>query len=1211
MDISDQKIDEQLSAEFVQLTEKEHGIEKSMHLGSHKVSTYDIYTYRDGVIALEPVKYSQVFYKMFDEILVNAMDVKMKFNTIKTIEITFDKATGEISIHNDGSRGIPCGIVKTSNGTPIYLPEMLYTHFRSGSNHKKCKKTTENTDHISTGTNGLGCKLVTVNATYVSIETHDIERKIHYTQIIENQMDVIHPPTIEKLKRGHNGTTIKYIASWSLFTGWGKKFTPAIFKTMDEIFHARVIFASAYLGIPITYNGHNINVTNALQLSHYFIMDPISTTIKPKEKPVDTFRIYPWDICVGIQSNPVQLSVVNGACVSAGQHIEHIINQIVAKIKPLIERMFKKSKGIKYQKRMVTNYLSLVFVGIIPNIEFDSQLKTKLVCPDEFVAHYVVPPKMIKTIWTRLEPILFEQYMVVAEKKTKRRTLVTRNKDYEPAKFAGRLDKDTYLLVIEGHSAASMVRRCLVSSEVKDLSFQNCGLYCLGGVTSNVQNEIEVTTDANGKRKVTISKKLRDAPKFNAFLKINNLDLAKDYMDPEDLKTLVYKYIMLISDADVDGIGNICGNLLSNFQVLWPGLYYHGVIFRLSTPVQRWYPTSSKESIINFYTDADARTWAEANTTAKGKLKYFKGLATHSDEDAVDIFQSFFKLITKYKTTEHSTEIAKHMFGPDATMRKIYHSNEANMNDARLNNLYTQMARPGQTPLELAIQTYVKDEPKYSKTGIEKVMTVEQHMLTYSMEYQYANNDRSIPHYIDGLLRTHRKCIFAGMKRKGEIKIFQMGGHVALEMAYHHGSDSIEGVLIKLAQCYPGANNVPLFLPIGQFGSRARGGKDCGSSRYISTDINPIAYKLFREEDEYILSYTPEDGVLVEPDYLCPVFPHICSIHHDNIGHAWYCSAFARDHDSLMVNVINMIDGNKPTSMPPGLCNWHGVIVNIDGVEYSLGTYTYDEDNEIVHITELPFQVWNDTYLYSEKSGIAYKEYVKDVDDQSTDIAIDIKIHMKPNTMDDIMNKYSGRMFDPIIECFKLKVKMNTFLNFIGPNYTMHFTSYQNMLIPWFNERKRLYDIRIRRQAVIIKLKIQYYENLIRFIDNYDTLNVATGKDEDEADAFLAEHKFDRFDKTLMDNPKFTPVDKIITLATSRPGASYEYIKSAHHPNKRTPKACLSNRNELDKLKQLLDDIADPSYATRTWLSELFEYDAAYKKGITEGWVKKTARRRK
>jgi DNA gyrase/topoisomerase IV subunit A len=297
--------------------------------------------------------------------------------------------------------------------------------------------------------------------------------------------------------------------------------------------------------------------------------------------------------------------------------------------------------------------------------------------------------------------------------------------------------------------------------------------------------------------------------------------------------------------------------------------------------------------------------------------------------------------------------------------------------------------------------------------------------------------------------------------------------------------------------------------------------------------------------------------------------------------------------------------------MPPGLCHWKGTIISIDGVEYALGDYHYDSKTETVYITELPFQKWNTPYLHSAKSGMANKDFVLDVDDQSTDTDIDIRIMLKPGAMLDIMDKYNGKLFDPVIECFKLKLKMNSFMNFIGPNHsTLHFTKYQDMLKPWFAERKRLYGIRIRRQSVIVQLKIQYYENLIRFIDGYDELNVSTGFHEEEADKFLEENKFDRFNKVLMGNPEFTPIDDIIAMVTTGDGASYEYIKSAHNPNKRSPKACKLNHDTLAKLRKLFDELANPAMIVRTWIAELVEYDTAYNIGITDGWVKKKNQRR-
>ena len=41
------------------------------------------------------------------------------------------------------------------------------------------------------------------------------------------------------------------------------------------------------------------------------------------------------------------------------------------------------------------------------------------------------------------------------------------------------------------------------------------------------------------------------------------------------------------------------------------------------------------------------------------------------------------------------------------------------------------------------------------------------------------------------------------------------------------------GTIINLAQNYVGSNNINLLQPIGQFGTRLSGGKDCASPRYV------------------------------------------------------------------------------------------------------------------------------------------------------------------------------------------------------------------------------------------------------------------------------------------------------------------------------------------------------------------------------------------
>lgn len=66
-----------------------------------------------------------------------------------------------------------------------------------------------------------------------------------------------------------------------------------------------------------------------------------------------------------------------------------------------------------------------------------------------------------------------------------------------------------------------------------------------------------------------------------------------------------------------------------------------------------------------------------------------------------------------------------------------------------------------------------------------------------------------------------------------------------------------------LAQNYCGANNINLMMPNGQFGSRAEGGSDHASARYIFTCLNKVTRAIFPEDDDHTLKYTEDDGQIV------------------------------------------------------------------------------------------------------------------------------------------------------------------------------------------------------------------------------------------------------------------------------------------------------------------------------------------------------------
>lgn len=92
------------------------------------------------------------------------------------------------------------------------------------------------------------------------------------------------------------------------------------------------------------------------------------------------------------------------------------------------------------------------------------------------------------------------------------------------------------------------------------------------------------------------------------------------------------------------------------------------------------------------------------------------------------------------------------------------------------------------------------------------------------IQFSMADLQRSIPSLMDGLKPGQRKVLFCGFKRNltKEIKVSQFGGYVAEKSAYHHGDASLSSTIIGMAQDFVGSNNINLFKPAGQFGTRCQ-----------------------------------------------------------------------------------------------------------------------------------------------------------------------------------------------------------------------------------------------------------------------------------------------------------------------------------------------------------------------------------------------------
>jgi DNA topoisomerase-2 len=135
-----------------------------------------IYNEEKNKIVEDVISYVAGFFKIFDEILVNARDHTVRDKTCKNISITMNKETGEISVWNDGN-GIPVAMHNEEN---IYLPQMIFSNLLTSSNYDKKGKTVG-------GKNGYGSKLCLKKGTLIptfSGETKKVEEIVNGEKLI-------------------------------------------------------------------------------------------------------------------------------------------------------------------------------------------------------------------------------------------------------------------------------------------------------------------------------------------------------------------------------------------------------------------------------------------------------------------------------------------------------------------------------------------------------------------------------------------------------------------------------------------------------------------------------------------------------------------------------------------------------------------------------------------------------------------------------------------------------------------------------------------------------------------------------------------------------------------------------------------------------------------------------------------------------------------
>lgn len=1169
------------NTKYENLSYRDHvRLRTGMYVGSKETTENTLWVLNKESNELEKqvLKYSIAMYNVIDEIIVNGIDHIQRTSTIKgknkcdTIKLNFNKDTGVISVWNNGE-GI---IIEKFKDQDYYIPEMIFSKEMSGSNFSS------DDSKISAGMNGSGAKITNILSKEFIVETTDLKNKLNYYQKFEDGNLIKNLPIINKLTKVEKDkknpyTQITFLLEYKLFDKNG--YTSDLANVLEKILYTRMSYVSVYCGskINIYYNDEELKTKSLYDLSKLLLDE--SDIIKCQLFNKNDKKLNTIDINIGIydcQDGQESIAFINGLMVNQGTHIRYINKLILENLKSKLEKKLKDK--VKITNKLISNYLFIFFSGNLTNPDYKNQSKSELSVSESRFKDYEFDKKVYKQIWEKLECEFDRIYLdkISKENVTKKTNKMKGILKYRSADRAGTIESSKCTLVIpEGDSAESCVRNGLTSN--KELGYKYFGIFNIQGVPLNVRKEIEIKEiKKNGKIDYIIDKKkkLMENERINSLIKVMNLNYSYSYdltsKGDEEYKTLRYGKVLIATDQDVDGLGMICSLILNFFNVFFPKLLERKVINIFATPLIRAYPTKKNKYIEEFYNIEEYNKWSQKNNINEYKINYIKGLATHSNMEIKHMFKQFTNNIYKFELDEKANDYFEIYFGNDPDKRKQILSTEDNYQDSN-----------------------------YDKNYKNKTILCSYQLNSNTKEFQLDNIQRKMPHIIDGLNPARRKVLAGSLKKfkqsNNKLKVFQLGGYIAEHMMYHHGSDSLNKTIINMAQNFAGSRNIPLLLPIGQFGSRYKGGDDAGSARYIDTKLNKsVTDLLYPSIDNDLLEYNIIDGVQAEPKYFIPILPTVLLEDVSLPSTGWKIEVYARDIDQVINNVKNMINNeeSKISKMKYFKNKFKGKEVKNKNTNMLIGIYNIPANSkDTVVITELPPKVWNEKYI----ENLEKKDFIDDIFDESTIDDIKLIVKFKKGELNKLIDSYKdhknySEYLDAIEYYLNIYVKINHHINLYQINNTVkEYKNYENVINDWFYIRKECYIKRINRELILLKYKIMVLENIIRFIENHDKYDISK-KSDNVANKILKDNKYIELNTSIINSPGLLCNEDLENHILNI-NQSYDYLLNLSY-RKMNDQAYENNKKKLNELKNELKYYQQSGIYKEIWINEI---DTLYK----------------
>lgn len=1159
----------------------------------------------ESQIILKRINYNQGLLRIFIEAMSNAIDNLWRSSkngvTMRKIDFTIDNDPdsenyGWITVVNDGYC-IPVEKKKYSfkdqrtkkvRSEMLYPAEVFFGEMHAGTNF-------ENDDKRKTsGRNGMGGKAIVIFSKEVIIDHANPEQKKRFVQNYRENGTDRDEPTITAYKNKTGYTSISFLPDYAYF-GY-----PNMDDDLFSLLKRYVYEASMITGLPVTLNEKKIVVKDLPKYVRLFYPNA-------KDNCMISFKAPNGDECVLIEKGMTdrdvdddisQVSWINGINTrDGGIHVEAWKSAILpALVKAFNARKPKKGEKevLKATAKEIYPYLTLFVRAEAEGAMFNGQTKDMFTeLPGNVTEVTLAQDKkqkaeFAKNISESLKKILKWNFVSLLEEKLSMKAERTQAKKEnsskkrpafgdkaEDANFAGtKRSAECTLWVTEGKSAKTFAMR-IISGLPNGTDFN--GILALRGKFINAINNS--------------LKDIRANKEVEMFREIMRLMTGADYNDPEMRKTLRYGRIVIACDQDDDGF-HIKGLFLLFLWKFWPSLFdlttIDGTCFvcSISTAVvMARSGTGKNQTIKMFYSNPEFKAWYEnggLQSMKNAKVKYYKGLGTHMPGDE-KLYNDDPKRVQYVLDGEEPDYMDLGFNKTQSDWRKAW--------------ITRDLVKPGEmTIVEESLPITIDGELSLS-TFVDTQLKI----------YHIMALRRALPNIYDGFKESQRKAFYGIMKDKDARKEAQnlenLAGAVKKATGYHHGGESLENAIKKMAMGFVGSNNIPPLTNEGEYGSRAEGGADAAAARYVSTKLEDIAWILFSEMDEPVLTHMIDDDKEVEYEFFMPILPVILINGAAGIASGFSTNIPCHNPKVLSDRIKDMlraeIEGQNFRELEfPALVPWYrgykGTIelVRKIGKEYKICEpgeratswrtkgILEQTKNGWWRISELPIGMWTATmkdYLEYLYTGTPPKGSKKKKTDRYLS---DIRWKGSANTA--VWDIKPVKDFIPDMEVAgNFKNMQNVF-----PLTNMHVIDENNYPRKYSNAEDLLNDFYVKR--------LEYYEKR----KNYWTREYQKQFDK-ESDRY-------KYVKAVIDGKlAMKQADDKLEAAMLKLGLrkaadakgrkSFDYLLSMQMRSVMSANKLEEIKKEVERVRALLDHMKLHS-AAELWLEDLEKFDVAYEK---------------